>query len=280
LYQLFSTYQLPQPHYCEQIRPKNGASETNNTNKSAKDLATTNHINTANSPIRSCQPYNYEKANLDVQIALAAYARQLDGLTLLLFVVGIVETGIFAATLIFSIRSANAATKSANATIAAEMPIIFLSELILLEDPTIGDPTPVEGWPQKYFNPQFTFTNHGKSVARVINITWDCIVTKNLGEGRVPINEEKQLTGAVIKAAGGEFIEKDTTRIILLDKDYESIEKDGRLWIFGFIQFRDFMGNIHESWFCGAWWAYGPNETADNKAGFWEGGPPSYHRQT
>jgi|GEM_PF-6715650 len=218
---------------------------------------------------------------------ITAFTLVLAFLTWRLIVVGRDQHTAAVAALVETRKAADAAKISADATalqasamITMELPVVFLKDLTVHEVGGSDDREVVvrANPPTFFFWPTFVFANYGKSSAIGVGLHWGFHVGRELPEGRIIGNAEWQPAGTVIEPNGGAITFDDTTRIHLTADQQAAIENDGaRLWIFGFVSFRDFMGKLHDRGFAGAWWAPGEGETSDRRAGFAEGGPSSYH---
>jgi len=175
--------------------------------------------------------------------------------------------------------AAEAASLHAKAAVGVELPMVFLSELSLFQQSPYNktDTIPViDNPPAFYFFHKFTFANHGRSPAQVAEITWNQYVGEVLPEGLLRDIKEWEPTGTMISPHGGTFICESSNRILLLDEEKAEIrKKEARLWLFGAISYRDFLGTLHERRFCGVWWC--PDQPSLTPCGFGEGGPESYH---
>lgn len=217
-------------------------------------------------------------------------------LTLGLFVVGVIQARIYRnqarlmlAALKATSRSNRVAAKGASAALlqaqtatAVDLPIVFLSGLMLLQPiPLVGEDTqePVDEPAPIWSRPRFSFTNHGRTPAVVTELRWGQAICFDLPEGLPTTISEWLPTGTVIEPDGGVFIYSETTHISQVPDERSAIlAGERRIWVFGEIKFRDFLGASHMHRFCGAWWCPDPGDTSDRAAGFAEGGPESYHR--
>jgi hypothetical protein len=176
--------------------------------------------------------------------------------------------------------AAEAASLHAQSAVAVELPMVFLNNLTLLETGPYGhtDIFPVNTNPPAMSCwPRIEFVNYGRSPAQVVSISWNYHVSIELPEGLTTNIDEWQPIGTIIKPHGEVFAIDDTTRIILSPEERTFIIKDkARLWIFGAIFFRDFMGTtLHHRKFCGVWWC--PEQQPSlTPCGFGQGGPESY----
>lgn len=186
--------------------------------------------------------------------------------------------GVFTIRLARSTRvAADAAKLSADAVIRVELPILALKRANLIANghvvPT-GIPLP------QNFKPNSTITNLGHSPAEITHgcVEWAVI-------NKLPLKPEYKI---IVPYAPGIIVVKDghipldvPCQIILTQDQIGEVATTQKwLWIFGFINYKDFLGNPHESRFC-IKWASIPQRDGGPVGFVWDDEtPPEYTRRT
>ena len=126
------------------------------------------------------------------------------------------------------------------------------------------------------------FLNIGRSHAIVSSVCWDASVSL-----RLPKEPEYRTifpigTGTTIKEENGTYTFRLENRTIgITDADRDAMEKvEKYLWVYGYLEYRDFMGEPHRTGFCGQYMRQPAIGGGIQKPMFFEGGPPAYTYQT
>jgi hypothetical protein len=180
--------------------------------------------------------------------------------------------------------SADAATIAARAAVASEMPIVFLTDISLWDVPFPGTESgggaSVHGVPPKLTTVQVEFKNYGRTPARLIQLYVDNRIVKELPADPQYVLGRDLRSGSTI-AAGGEQTLDAPYQFQISEAHQDAIAKEEAFfWVYGLLNYRDFLGNLHETRFCMRWFGVDPGVTSDTPEGFVEDGPSEYHRQT
>jgi hypothetical protein len=176
-------------------------------------------------------------------------------------------------------KAAEAATKAASAAVAVELPVVFVRSINLWEGLHPG--VPVSGSPPDLSNIEITFHNYGRTPAFTMALCVEYDVTSELPD-------EPTYAEAFSTLAAGSVIERDQdvtmtpipNTIHLTDAELDRLM--GRspdladLWVYGFLHFRDFMGEFHTTRFCYRWHSNQIGLEVGQRPGFYEDGPPKY----
>src|SRR6266481_7771960 len=172
--------------------------------------------------------------------------------------------------------AAEAAKRSADAAVRVNQPFLGLKRSFLMakgQNVAVGMPLPPE------FEPIFMFTNWGNSPAEITHGCIEWSIVEKLPPTPKYMNTVPYAPGiALIHRADIQLdvpckITLTPSQIIAVDTSQE------KLWVFGFIRFKDFLGESHDVRFCLKWV---PRPTADRSPiGFvWDDEtPPEYTRR-
>jgi hypothetical protein len=149
-------------------------------------------------------------------------------------------------------QSADAAKRSADVAVAVELPIILFTTIKLVK---IESDEPVSsGVPPSTTFLNMSYKNSGRTAATLIDQCVEHVVIDRLPD--VPIYEH------IFPFAPGTLIEPGRATpasiqnyFIKLTEDNIANMEDGSksLWVYGYIAFRDFLGDRHEAKFCARW---------------------------
>jgi hypothetical protein len=191
----------------------------------------------------------------DAASALAAAARDQAALME-------AQRGVMQLTLEATQKAANAAELSARAAIGVELPKLIL---VSLDFPTNGTRTLAEKIQSPYIN--IVMKNYGRTPAF---ITSHCIAIHR-GESLPAEPRYPQIAneGADAVAEGGKEFKTVDVRILdpIPSEMIDAIRKgDLSFWVYGFVRYRDFLGDSHESKFCRAFMRiFVEGESDDNR---------------
>jgi hypothetical protein len=177
--------------------------------------------------------------------------------------------------------AAEAAKKSADAVVNAELPILIL-HFVNLAAPGIASITPKTPLPEK-FKPIIGFENYGRGPAQIVSGCLEWTIAKDPRELPLPPkyqNIAPYTSNAVILQ--NRRIPVDAPCEIELTSDQISSlnAHEQFLWIYGYIAYRDFLDTPHEVRFCIKWVPY--REGHSGPVGFvWESETPAeYTKRT
>lgn len=216
--------------------------------------------------------------------------------TALLFVTASIQAGLFVWQLRLMGRgmrdatmAANAARQSAEATtlatrasVAVELPIIYSRIELFTIDPLVIQGDPFTKPVLAYFPPKdarliIRFHNFGRTPARAERYCIMRVVTYELPP-EPGYSSALLPSGTVIEP--GQDLDADYFRRAIGLTDAERAMLTGAqadLWVYGMIQYRDFLGTLHTHRFCGRWYGAAPTEIGEGGEGFFfEDGPASY----
>lgn len=181
-------------------------------------------------------------------------------------------------------RNGIAATKRiADAALAAELPIVLVQEIELSEWVGFGKPFTVigGGFPPERSKVRFIFHNYGRSVARLTSFCLEHKVVYDLREPPIYKSIASLPTGLVIQRDQSLAIVPDDSQLVRIsESDMGRIAEKSpdlaRLWVYGYIEFRDFRGESHRTGFCYLWHSNQVGLEIEQRLGFHEGGPEEY----
>jgi hypothetical protein len=162
-------------------------------------------------------------------------------------------------------QSADAATKSANAVLGVELPRFTVSRIYLnkIEEDirvAIQDGFPI-----------FYFVNEGRTSAEVIAESVDWEVCEILPAEPMYGRASMARLGTIIQP-GEEYITKRRHGVALALSEVDAVVTNkSRLWVYGRIVYRDFIGNIKHKRFCCRL------IVLSHTGGFYQQGPPQYN---
>jgi hypothetical protein len=150
--------------------------------------------------------------------------------------------------------AAEAAKKSADAAINVELPILIM-RFASLHCPTIPS-IPAKSPLPNSLNPIIQFENYGRSPAQMVACCLEWTVAKSATD--LPIAPQYKNVAPYSDSAV--FLQNSRIpvdapcQIVLTDEQATAInECEAFLWIFGFLSYRDFVGQPHEARFCIKW---------------------------
>jgi len=200
---------------------------------------------------------------------IADYTWWLGAFTFALVVVSSVQ-------ILFLIRTdktaritAEAAKLSAGAAVAADLPHVFISEIILVENKDAV-------WPEPLRSPfiKLEFKNYGRTPAFLVQQSVNITTAKALPDSGV--------YSSMFEFPPGVAIERDAVRSNTFLAEHgndlntiaDILERRTSLWIYGYINYQDFLGQFHEMGFCAH---FVPAQGLSPAGGFRVGrGPPRY----
>lgn len=184
--------------------------------------------------------------------------------------------GIFTVRLSGSTRiAADAADLSARASIAVEAPIVAAIDIGLKRYTTWTGMDPAQ-LPRESCDIYVQVENFGRTPAILLRscVNWKIIESLPATPDYGAIKDYG--IGSVIKADENKTFTTGSRAVTFTDDQISEVS-DGKklLWVFGFVEFRDFTGNIHTTGYCASWtWISGRSHQ------FAEAGPKSYRYQT
>ncbi len=156
-------------------------------------------------------------------------------------------------------QTADAATRQSKASVAVELPIVRIVDAKLIEvdenrQAVVGegkDPVPSGNLPSKY-NIVFLCRNSGRTIANVHRMAVDYAVTPNLPP--IPNYDRgwHNLHRFDIEQMSEQWIRWWLNPVELSEAQQEMLVHN-HLWIYGYLEFTDFMDEIHTSRFVGRW---------------------------
>lgn len=205
-----------------------------------------------------------------------AYHEEVNALSTVAIAIFTAILGIFTINLSNSTRiAAEAAKLNADAVVRVELPFLALRRAFLIcagQAVPIGSPLPPE------FEATIAFTNWGRSNAEIIKGCIERSVTDKLP----PTPDYKNVAPYAPGIAVGNRadIPLDVScKIKLTPAEIAEIDTgQKKLWVFGFIGFKDFLGDPHESAFCLKWSPHPQNRPGGFV--YADDTPPAYIRRT
>jgi hypothetical protein len=187
-----------------------------------------------------------------------AWHDDLTALATLVIAIFTAILGVFTVRLAYSTKvAANAAKRSADAAVSVELPILILSYAnFVAEQRTNWAPNiPL---PNK-FRAVLQFTNYGRSPAQITSGCFEWTITATAAELPLPPPYQRIFP----YSANAVFLQNNripldlpakTMEIDLNDEQVVEINSARRfLWLYGFLAFKDFLGETHEARFCTKW---------------------------
>jgi hypothetical protein len=180
-------------------------------------------------------------------------------------------------------------TRSVDAAVAVDLPFIFIGTIEILTPsyiPIVG-PSTYDSVVTKCVPPDdsqlsVTFRNYGRTPARAekLSITWK--ITQELPLDGPQYPSSSLLTSADIVASNGGILTGEAFRRTLKLSDDEKstmLVGDAVLWVYGMLQYRDFLNGTHTCRFCARRVSLNPIEdSVEAIYEFVEGGPENYRK--
>lgn len=177
----------------------------------------------------------------------------------------------------------DATTRIGNAALAAELPILLVSDIELSEWTGHGKVGKVAagGPPPKTGKIRVTFQNYGRSVARLTSFCLEHRVARELPP--VPVYGDAAPLPNHLTIEQGKalpLVPLDSQNIHICESDMDRITERSpdlaHLWVYGYLGFRDFRGKAHRTGFCYRWHANKVGLEIEQRTGLHEDGPPDY----
>jgi hypothetical protein len=183
-------------------------------------------------------------------------------------------------------KQADVTSLAARATLSAELPMIFVQEIELREwlGATLTQ-TIAEGQPPEDCEIYITFHNYGRSVAILSALCLEYQVASALPARpayktthAIPVGRaiERDQSFPMTPGGGPTFRLTGDERDRLAHKSTDLAD----LWVYGYLEFRDFRGVVHKTGFCFKWHSSLVALDARERTGFHSNGPPAYTYNT
>jgi hypothetical protein len=162
-------------------------------------------------------------------------------------------------------RAARAAELSAQASIGLQLPRLVVHAMSMyMPGQPHGTYQPFttnyrRGAPPEWFQVGVQIDNIGKTNAMVVEHCMETVVGRRLPKIPQYNSVIPAAVGEVIRADDGFLVIHVRNRFFNLTAEQrqateaEAIELRQSLWVYGFVRFTDFMGNLHEQRFCNRW---------------------------
>jgi hypothetical protein len=177
--------------------------------------------------------------------------------------------------------AAEAAKRSADAVVSAELPILILNYINLTAPgiPAIAAKIPLPA----QFSPRINFENYGRGPAQIVSGCLEWCLASDPSELPLPPRYQNIVpyTQNAVVIEKGRIPLDIPCEITLSPEQIDTLHTWQKfLWIFGFIAFKDFLDGPHESRFCIKWQPY--REGHSGPVGFvWESEtPPEYTKRS
>ena len=152
-------------------------------------------------------------------------------------------------------ESADAANLSAKAAVAVELPIIVLCMIQLLKqtNPSVQ----VVGYPDAVSTLRFNFKNFGRTAGELITMCAEWSVAERLPDAPNYKSNYPFIPGAMIEPQKMLPPGPQNFTIRLQPEEVTAISEETKfLWVYGYLAFRDFLGNEHRQGWCAKWQGY------------------------
>jgi hypothetical protein len=150
--------------------------------------------------------------------------------------------------------TANAAILNAKAAIGVELPIIIF-RLTLNREPGVHGP--ILDAPGPVSTLMVQFWNRGRSAAEMLALYADWIVASSLPDAPIYRKDISYAPGSMLEAGGEPPRGAKTEPLVmtLRDEEVASIKSRGAqsLWVYGYLLYKDFVGEKHQTPFCARW---------------------------
>lgn len=148
--------------------------------------------------------------------------------------------------------AADAAQLNARAAIGVELPVLQIERMLVFSGSGTASPIPAGPLlPPKKTRPSIRVFNLGRTHANIVRLCIDRGIYKTLPD-RPEYNRVFHLT-QLIKSGEEQYLSASSD-MILTDDDIATLTNGARLWYFGFIDYRDFLGFGHIKGFCYRWY--------------------------
>jgi hypothetical protein len=177
--------------------------------------------------------------------------------------------------------AAEAAKKSADAVVSAELPILIL-HFVNLAAPGIASIAPNTPLPEK-FKPIISFENYGRGPAQIVSGCLEWTLAKDPSELPLPPKYQNIVpytANAVVLQNRRIPIDAPCEIELTSDQIVSLNTHEQFLWVYGYIAYRDFLDRAHEARFCIKWVPH--REGHSGSVGFvWETEtPPEYTKRS
>jgi hypothetical protein len=151
--------------------------------------------------------------------------------------------------------AAIAADLSAKAAVAVDLPVLIPSKIALYREP--GVTGLVQGYPGSVSTFRINFKNLGRTAAELVTQCIEWKVVSQLPEIPAYKTSFPFVPGTFVEY-GNELPAVIQNFVITLQPDeVEAISKEAKfLWVYGYVSFKDFLGNGHEQRWCTKWQAF------------------------
>ncbi len=151
--------------------------------------------------------------------------------------------------------AAIAADLSARAAVAVDLPVLVPSKIALHREP--GVTGLVQGYPGPISTFRINFKNLGRTAAELVTQCIEWKVVNQLPETPVYKSSFPFVPGTFVQH-GNELPATIQNFIITLQsEEVAAISKETKfLWVYGYVSFKDFLGNGHEQRWCTKWQAF------------------------
>ena len=171
-------------------------------------------------------------------------------------------------------KAANAAELSAKAAVGVELPVFVLHHLDFI-DREVADLTTLLQWPTI----EISVKNYGRTPALVLSQSSEVSICAVLPERpEYPSALDQPPERVVERGDIYDLIAARPERDNLLSPDETQAIIDGkiRLWVFGYVRYKDFLGNPHMTRFCKMLWSIPPR----GRYRFIEGDAPAAYTES
>ncbi len=171
--------------------------------------------------------------------------------------------------------TAEAAGMQARAAISVELPVVFVTGVVLRASSSSG----VEvNLPTVKCRFHIRYDNYGRTPAIITSECLDWQICPTLPPDPLYQRIYPASTGAIVRPNDHRVIDRETFDVDFSEQQILDVGNDrSRLWVYGFVSFRDFLGQRHQTGFCARWVKGDP--TIGRSFRFVEDGPPNYRYQ-
>jgi hypothetical protein len=177
--------------------------------------------------------------------------------------------------------------RSVDTSVAMELPIVFVDKIEFMfyhyipvtgtapvYDMVVADAIPRDG-----AQLNITLRNYGRTPARAERLSFTYKIAATLPPEPEYLSTIRLASGDVLQSGG--ILTGTAFRQFIKTTDDEKLSlSDGSasFWVYGMMQFRDFLGDPHTLRFCARWWGHDETESSDTPSGFFEDGPEAYRK--